>query len=57
MEIDVPGIVADVTDGRRPAPQAYDMKAALNASPPVRRLVEPHRKVLEENVGLAFFGL
>ncbi len=57
MEIDIPGIVADVKEGRQPAPQAYDIKAGLNASPAVRRLVEPHRKVLEENVGLAFFGL
>jgi hypothetical protein len=57
MEIDIPGIVADVKEGRQPAPQAYDIQAALNASPAVRRLVEPHRKVLEDNVGLAFFGL
>ena len=57
MEIDIPGIVADVKEGRHPAPQAYDMKDAPTGSPAVRRLVEPHRQVLEENVGLAFFGL
>ena len=57
MEIDIPGIVADVKEGRQPAPRAYDRKDAPTSSPAVRRLVEPHRKMLEDNVGLAFFGL
>jgi hypothetical protein len=57
MEIDIPAIVAEVKEGRQPAPRAFDLKNALTASPAVRSLVEPHRKMLEENVGLAFFGL
>ena len=57
LEIDIAGIVADVKEGRQPATPAYPARAVLAGSPAVRRLVEPHRKVLEENVGLAFFGL
>ncbi|HEX6106410.1 MAG TPA: hypothetical protein VFZ26_12565 [Gemmatimonadales bacterium] len=57
MEIDIPGMVADAQDGRDPAPQALQLRDAPTGSPAVRRLVEPHRKMLEENVGLAFFGL
>ena len=57
LEIDIPGIVADVKEGRHPPTRTYDMHDAPAGSPAVRRLVEPHRKILEENVGLAFFGL
>ena len=57
MEIDIPGIVADAKEGRPPAPQALHLSDVPTGSPAVRRLVEPHRKMLEENVGLAFFGL
>jgi hypothetical protein len=57
VEIDIPGIVADVKEGRQPVPRANDMKDGPTGSPAVRRLVEPHRKMLEDNVGLAFFGL
>lgn len=56
-EIDIAGIIADVKDGRHPATRAVQMAVDTTASPAVRRLVEPHRKSLEENVGLAFFGL
>lgn len=56
MEIDIPGIVAEVKEGRPPA-TAAPMTEVPTGSPAVRGLVEPHRKVLEENVGLAFFGL
>jgi hypothetical protein len=57
VEIDIPGIVADVQEGRQPVPQSYHLSQDTIGSPAVRRLVEPHRKTLEENVGLAFFGL
>jgi hypothetical protein len=30
---------------------------ATEASPALRTRVEPHRKALEANIGLAFFGL
>jgi hypothetical protein len=57
MEIDIPRIVADAQEGRPPSPHALNLSDIPAGSPAVRRLVEPHRKMLEENVGLAFFGL
>ena len=57
MEIDIPRIVAEAQKGRPPAPHAYHLIDEPAGSPAVKKLVEPHRKVLEENVGLAFFGL
>ena len=57
LEVDIPGIIADVKEGRQPDTPAYQMTEGPTGSPAVRKLVEPHRKVLEENVGLAFFGL
>jgi hypothetical protein len=57
VEIDVPGIVAEVKEGRQPTTPALPGAEAGSGSSTVRRLVEPHRKALEENVGLAFFGL
>jgi hypothetical protein len=36
---------------------AYQMTVGPTGSPVVQKLVEPHRKALEENAGLAFFGL
>ncbi len=57
MEIDVSRIIEDVKAGRQPPAEVYRMTAASTALPAVRRLVEPHRKALESNVGLAFFGL
>jgi hypothetical protein len=57
MELDVPGILAKLKEGRQAATPASPMGEVRPGSPAVRRLVEPQRKVLEENVGLAFFGL
>jgi hypothetical protein len=57
MEIDIPGMVADLKEGRDPATRLHDRNDAPTGSPEVRKLVEPHRTMLEENVGLAFFGL
>jgi hypothetical protein len=57
LAIDIPGIIAGVKEGRQPATPAYPLTEVPTGSPAVRRLVEPHRKVLEENVGLAFFDL
>jgi hypothetical protein len=57
IEIDIPAIIAEVKEGRQPTTRAWDVKGAPSASPAVRRMVEPHRKTLEDNVGLAFFGL
>jgi hypothetical protein len=57
MEVDVSRIIEDVKAGRQPAGPAYRLTEASTASPAVQKLVEPHRKALEANVGLAFFGL
>jgi hypothetical protein len=57
LEIDIAGVLTDVTQGREPATPARPMTEVPTSSPAARRLVEPHRKALEDNVGLAFFGL
>jgi hypothetical protein len=57
VEIDIPRIVADAKEGRQPAPRLHQPINAPIGSPAVRKIVEPHRKFLEENVALAFFGL
>ena len=57
MDVDVSRIIEDVKAGRQPAGPAYRLSGASTGSPAVRNLVEPHRKALEANVGLAFFGL
>ncbi len=57
MDLDVSRIIEDVKAGRQPAAQGYRMTVGRTGSPAVQRLVEPHRKALEANVGLAFFGL
>jgi len=57
MDVDVSRIIEDVKAGRQPAGPAYRLTEASTGSPAVRKLVEPHRKALEANVGLAFFGL
>ena len=36
---------------------AFRMTAPASGSPAFQPTVEPHRKALEANVGLAFFGL
>ena len=43
--------------GRQPAIPTVQLTAASTGSAAVRQLVEPHRRALEANVGLAFFGL
>ncbi len=57
MDVDVSRIIQDVKAGRQPDAPPVRMTAGANGSPAVQRLVEPHRKSLEANVGLAFFGL
>ena len=57
--LDVAGsqILAAVKAGRQPATPASQLTAGTSGSPALLRRVEPHRKALEANVGLAFFGL
>lgn len=57
MDIDVSRMIEDVRAGRQPEAPAYRMTVAQTGSPAVERLVEPHRKALEANAGLAIFGL
>ena len=57
MDLDVARIIEGVKEGRRPAAPAYRMTVDPTGSPAVQKLVEPHRKALEANAGLAFFGL
>jgi hypothetical protein len=57
MDLDVVGMIDDVKQGRQPAAPSYRMAVGPSGSPAVQKLVEPHRKALEANAGLAFFGL
>jgi hypothetical protein len=54
--LDLAQLIDDVTNGRTPASNSR-LEPAPPASGRNQELVAPHRKVLEENVGLAFFGL
>jgi hypothetical protein len=56
LDVDVSGIIQDVKAGRTPQTPSR-LTEAPSASPALRTRVEPHRKALEANVGLAFFGL
>jgi hypothetical protein len=56
-DLDVTGMLADIKEGRQPMSPAHRLTDAPPGSPAVRKIIEPHRKVLEENVGLAFFDL
>ncbi len=56
-EVDIAGVVAAVKEGRAPAAPTSPVTEAEVGSPDVRKLIEPHRKALEDNVGLAFFDL
>jgi hypothetical protein len=56
-DVDVSGIIEDVKAGREPVTPALRLSDVSSGSPALRRRVEPHRKTLEANLGLAFFGL
>jgi len=57
MDLDVAGLIEDVKAGRQVATPTFRMTVPTEGSPATRPQVEPHRKALEANVGLAFFGL
>jgi hypothetical protein len=57
MDLDVARLIEDVKEGRPVTTPAFQMTVPAAGSPATTRLVEPHRKALEANVGLAFFGL
>ena len=57
MDLDVAGLIEDVKAGRQVTTPAFRMTVPTAGSPATQQRVEPHRKALEANVGLAFFGL
>jgi hypothetical protein len=59
MDFDVGRIVDDIKSGRQPDSTEFRMTIPTGptGSPAVQKLLEPHRKALEDNAGLAFFGL
>lgn len=57
LDLDVSGFIEDVKSGRSPEEPHLEYGAAPEGPEANRTLVEPHRKVLEENAALTFFGL
>ena len=57
MDLDIARLIEDVKEGRQVTAPAFRMTVPAAGSPATTRLAEPHRKALEANVGLAFFGL
>jgi hypothetical protein len=60
MDFDVSKVIEDVTSGRTPQePQGPSMGGALEPTGPEinKTLVAPHKKLLEDNAALSFFGL
>ncbi len=57
VDYDLSRIVADAKEGGQTGAPAHPATAGSTGSPAVKELVEPHRKVLEENAALASFGL
>jgi hypothetical protein len=57
MDLDIARILEDVKEGREVGAPAFRMTGPASGSPALQPMVEPHRKALEANVGLAFFGL
>ena len=50
-------IVEDIRAGRTPGQPQQSVPIGPTGPPVNQELVKPHRKMLEDNVGLAFFGL
>ena len=57
MDMDVGKIVEDIQAGRTPGEPQRTLPIGPTGPPVNHELVKPHRKMLEDNVGLAFFGL
>ena len=57
MDLDVTQLVQEVQSGRTPTSPVATRPLGPSGSPATVKLVEPHRKTLEANAGLAFFGL
>jgi hypothetical protein len=57
MDLDMSQLVQEVESGRTPTSPVATTPLGPSGSPATVKLVEPHRKTLEANAGLAFFGL
>jgi hypothetical protein len=57
MDLDVARMVTYVKNGRAPVQPDYRLPVGPTGSPASQKLVEPYRKTLEANAGIAFFGL
>jgi hypothetical protein len=57
MDLDMSQLVQEVQSGRTPTSPVATTPLGPSGSPATVKLVEPHRKTLEANAGLAFFGL
>jgi hypothetical protein len=57
MDVDVAKIVEDVRSGRTPGEPERPAPIGPTGPAANQDLVKPHRKALEDNAGLAFFGL
>ena len=55
--LDLAQLIDDLTNGRTPAAPEPRFEPVLPAPGRNQKLVAPYRKALEDNVGLAFFGL
>ncbi len=58
MEMDMAEIITDIKSGRTPMEPVRTTAMVADSAPPAnKKLVDPHRKELGDNVALAFFGL
>ena len=60
VDFDVSNIIDDATSGRTPQqPQGPKLGGSIEPTGPEvnKTLVAPHKKLLEDNAALAFFGL
>jgi hypothetical protein len=57
METDISRIIEDVQAGRQPGQTAHSANDIPGAPQKNKALVEPHRKLLEDNASLSFLGL
>jgi hypothetical protein len=56
-EFDIARVIEDVTEGREPRQPDGTIVAGPAGPETNKTLVEPHRKALEDNVAMMFFGL
>ena len=57
MSLDVSKMIEDAKSGQSANPGSMTVPGGPTGSDKNKALVEPHRKALEDNTGLAFFGL